>query len=1098
MKLDKPYNKNDFLNFLNDILLSDFQYDERQVQISDNSLLTTVNQLGTSQDSNITVLEAYCDEVNNNKRIAITQNTFRVLRNHGISNALVAFCYGTNQWRLSLLTSKLELKDGKIFNIESNPRRYSYLLGEGAKTHTPYKFLIEKGRVSNLQSLKERFSVEVVNKQFYDSIAVLFTELVGGERAGKTYPGLLNIYGVTKPSVKLQEFAVRLIGRIMFCWFLKEKKSKSGIPLIPESILSLEAVKQKNEYYHSIIEPLFFELLNTRARRRKLEFQVEPFRLIPYLNGGLFNPHNEDYYKYSSVTHSGSFGVLSIPDSWFISLFELLSQYNFTVDENTSYDVDLSIDPEMLGRIFENLLAEINPETGESAKKSTGSFYTPRDIVDYMVDTSLFYYLKEKTCIGDNKINTILSYNKDYQEGNDLSLKEKIHVVDALSSLTIIDPACGSGAFPIGILQKVVYILQQVDENAELWKNKQLSNIPSVELRKDIESKFNRKNFDYLRKLGIIRESIFGVDIQTIATEIAKLRCFLSLIVEEDIEDNTENRGVRPLPNLEFKFISADSLVRLENPKEASGQMSMFEDIEHIDELKRIRDEYFIADPEERHELRFEFDKVQKIMLKESLGRYAKNPSNRYSLLSSWEPFENKSTTWFDPEWMFGIDNFDIVIANPPYIHLEHIKEQSGYYKYLGFKTYEARGDIYVLFYEKGIELLKTNGILCYITSNKWMRAAYGQALRKYISEKTNPIQLIDFSGQQIFDATVDTNILLLSKSNNCSNTKAVSIKDEKGLKNLSVYIKQNSVTIGFNSSNSWTILSPIEQSIKAKIEAVGTPLRNWNVKINFGIKTGCNEAFIISGSKKDELIRKDPKNAEIIRPILRGRDIKRYGYEFADQYLIALFPSLNYDIENYPVIKNYLLSAEWSNDIPNGHGKKRLEQTGKKNIVDGITFMSRKKTNNKWYETQDQIGYWDDFSKQKIVWKRIGSILRFAFDDKGCFGLDSTCFATGNSIKFITAFLNSRVGNYLLRDSPKTGTGDLLISVQAIEPILIPQNIEPLCMLTVENIIEKAKEKKDFNEDETMLDELLFQYFCFSEEECQYITLVSEELRRN
>ena len=423
MMLDKPYNKNDFLNFLNDNLLSDFIYDERKVQVADKSLLISVSQLGTSQDSNITVLEVYCDEVNSNKRIAITQNTFRVLRNYGISNALVAFCYGTNQWRLSLLTSKLELRDGKILNIESNPRRYSYLLGEGAKTHTPYRFLIEKGRVSSIQSLKERFSVEVVNKQFYDSIARLFTELVGGERAGRTYPGVLKIYGISKTSIELQEFAVRLIGRIMFCWFLKEKKGDTGIPLVPESILSLEAVKENNDYYHNIIEPLFFELLNTQGRRRKPEFKVKPFNLIPYLNGGLFNPQKGDYYKYSSVTRSGSVGILSIPDSWFISFFELLSQYNFTVDENTSYDVDLSIDPEMLGRIFENLLAEINPETGESAKKNTGSFYTPRDIVDYMVDSSLFYYLQEKTSIGTDKLNGIISYNKE-DDGNSLSVKE--------------------------------------------------------------------------------------------------------------------------------------------------------------------------------------------------------------------------------------------------------------------------------------------------------------------------------------------------------------------------------------------------------------------------------------------------------------------------------------------------------------------------------------------------------------------------------------------------------------------------------------------------------------------------------------------------
>ncbi len=464
--------------------------------------------------------------------------------------------------------------------------------------------------------------------------------------------------------------------------------------------------------------------------------------------------------------------------------------------------------------------------------------------------------------------------------------------------------------------------------------------------------------------------------------------------------------------------------------------------------------------------------------MKESLGSYAKNPSNRYSLLSSWEPFENKSTTWFDPEWMFGIDNFDIVIANPPYIHLEHIKEQSGYYKYLGFKTYEARGDIYVLFYEKGIELLKTNGILCYITSNKWMRAAYGQALRKYISEKTNPIQLIDFSGQQIFDATVDTNILLLSKSNNCSNTKAVSIKDEKGLKNLSVYIKQNSVTIGFNSSNSWTILSPIEQSIKAKIEAVGTPLRNWNVKINFGIKTGCNEAFIISGSKKDELIRKDPKNAEIIRPILRGRDIKRYGYEFADQYLIVTHNGYidndgievqHIDIENYPVIKAYL-NESW--DIIS----KRTDK--------GVTPYNLR-----------NCAYMDDFSKQKIVWARLMRISkkdnnefpRFAIVDENLLVQDSLCFITGEQLDLLLAVLNSDLGVfYFFTNIVSLDEGGLQMRQQFIEQMPIPQNNSVISSEII-SLLDSQKNKNDVLFRNTV-NQAVYRLYGFSSDEIVFI----------
>ena len=275
-------------------------------------------------------------------------------------------------------------------------------------------------------------------------------------------------------------------------------------------------------------------------------------------------------------------------------------------------------------------------------------------------------------------------------------------------------------------------------------------------------------------------------------------------------------------------------------------------------------------------------------------------------------------------------------------------------------------------------------------------------------------------------------------------------------------------------------ILSPVEQSIKRKIEAIGTPLKDWDISINYGIKTGANDAFIIDGAKRNELISADPKSAEIIRPILRGRDIKRYGFDFADQYIIATFPSKNYNIDDYPAVKEYLLSF----------GIERLEQSGKQYTINGEIVKSRKKTNNKWFETQDSISYWDDFSKQKIVWKRIGSILRFCYDESGMFCLDSTCFATGDKLKFLTLLLNSPLGRYLLKDSPKTGTGDLLISVQALEPLLIP----PITDLIINSFDQEYDtltqmcfdDKIDY---ERKIYIQLCKLYCFDEAEIKYIS---------
>ena len=251
----------------------------------------------------------------------------------------------------------------------------------------------------------------------------------------------------------------------------------------------------------------------------------------------------------------------------------------------------------------------------------------------------------------------------------------------------------------------------------------------------------------------------------------------------------------------------------------------------------------------------------------------------------------------------------------------------------------------------------------------------------------------------------------------------------------MSVFVQQSGSECEFSNSDSWVILSPIEQSIKRKIEAVGTPLKDWDVQINYGIKTGYNDAFIINTEKRDEILSncqsedERTRTAELIRPILRGRDIKRYVYNWDGLYLIATFPSRHYDIEKYPAVKNYLL----------GFGIERLEQTGKSHIVNGEKIKARKKTNNKWFETQDSISYWEDFSKPKILWKRVGSILRFCYNDNEALGLDSTCFALGNNIEFVCCVLNTPMGHYLLKDAPKTGTGDLLISVQAVEPIKLP-----------------------------------------------------------
>lgn len=772
--LAQEYHIENFAFLMKDVLLPDFKADKHEVAFR-NDIFSSVMMLGASDACEVNVFEVKLVDGVHNRRVAITQEMFRILRGLRINNALVAFANADGKnYRISLLTSKYEYDGEKVVRVLSNPRRYSYSLGLGTKTKTAYKFLIGKGKVEDLNDLITRFSVEVVNKQFYSEIATSFTSLVGGDRDGKHYEKLLKVYG-TEDHNKYAEFAVRLIGRIMFCWFLREKRSDKNIPLVPDDMLSLDMIRSKTNYYHDILEPLFFELLNTNQKKRKACFQNDYYKQIPYLNGGLFSPQTDDRYKFDQVNNGGQYGIITIPNEWFLKFYQTLGQYNFTVDENTAYDIELSIDPEMLGRIFENLLAEINPETGENAKKSTGSFYTPRDIVDFMVDSSLCEYLKTKTDIDEGKLNALISYSKDDDDLAVFDKSEKKQLIDALYTVTVLDPACGSGAFPIGMLQKVVYILQELDPDANLWFDKATENV-GILLKKEFEKKFNAGSLNYIRKLSVIQNSIFGVDIQPIAVEISRLRCFLSLIIEEKVDDTEENRGINPLPNLDFKFIIANSLITLES---TVLQYSMFENQDDIKRLKDIREEYFNADSERRTELKLEFLQVQQDMLLNTIANYQKQASARYQQLSEWKPFENQATSWFDPEWMFGIkDGFDIVIGNPPYLESRHSnfserlkdKLQAQLHSRYGknFDLIPRGSDLLIYFYELSLRTIKENGVNVFITQNSWLDTEYGFKFQKYLRAKTNVLSIIDSDFKSFETANINTVITVFQGNKGC------------------------------------------------------------------------------------------------------------------------------------------------------------------------------------------------------------------------------------------------------------------------------------------------------------------------------------------
>ena len=700
-----------------------------------------------------------------------------------------------NQYEIAKKILKHEVKDAALFvfyDSEGNFRfsfvkanylgtkrefteykRYTYFVSPKQTNKTFIKQVGSCG-FSSLDEIIEAFSVEPLNKQFYQEIAKAFYELIGGKYKQGTKTINADNPQLVLPSTPLkdnrkiyQEFAVRLIGRTIFCWFLKNKKSEAGIPLIPETWLSsntvVEVNNQQHDYYHSVLEKLFFLVLNKREEDRKDYTLPQDANIIPFLNGGLFEAHPDDFFPTDSQgIHQISFG-LKIPNSWFLELFKVLEQYNFTIDENSIYDAEVSIDPEMLGTIFENLLAEIDPDTEKSARKATGSFYTPREIVDYMVEQSLVQYLKTKTAINDEEaLERLFKEGQETNQEDTFSTKEKDQILQALSDVKILDPACGSGAFPMGALHKIILALKKLDPGAKWWKQKQLEKVNNALIRSQLKEKLDAATSDYARKLGVIQHSIYGVDIQPIASEISKLRSFLSLVIDENIDDTAVNRGIEPLPNLEFKFVTANTLIGL--PEEQGQQISMFDNYEELQLLEQLRADYLQSSGKKKEKIKERFLRVQKKAFKNEHNLFADTNSRSYKLIS-WNPFSNEASSWFDPQWMYGVDEFDIVIGNPPYKIVKSSNTLKSILEvYKQYQTADFKINLYALFYEFSINASSQNGIISLIIPDSSINLPAFKNLRQLILDESK-IMSVSYYDEKVFEnATVGKSVIISSQ----------------------------------------------------------------------------------------------------------------------------------------------------------------------------------------------------------------------------------------------------------------------------------------------------------------------------------------------
>ena len=992
--------------------------------------------------------------------------------------------------------------------------------------------LIENEGVNNFDTLDKAWegilNTEELNKQFYRKLFTWYEWAV----KEATFPTDEN--RVIKP----EEHVIRLITRLLFIWFIKEKGlvadelfKKAQI----QDFLKEDVFDSGDSYYRAVLQNLFFATLNTEIDKRRFSTQtrkdhrnfsvyryesqmddsdrlLELFAETPFINGGLFD-------CLDTFTETGGGGCridcfsdrqyrkLSIPNRLFFDeeqgLIPLLEHYKFTVEENTPIDQEVALDPELLGRVFENLLAAINPETGETARKMTGSYYTPRAIVDYMVEEALIATLSQKCQPSeDNEIawEERLRYLFDYaQMFDDASVwfddRETVDIVKTISEFKILDPAVGSGAFPMGVLHKLTLALRRLDPDNNRWEalQKELAgkraaaafNTQNQQERDDelteISETFERyRDSDFGRKLYLIQNSIFGVDIQPIACQIAKLRFFISLAIEQEPDKDAGNFGIKPLPNLETRFVAANTLIGLK--LQMSFKNHKVVNLEQ--ELYNNREKHFHATTrQQKRDCKTEDKRLRAELASElkELGAFADDADN----IAQWDIYDqNEIADWFDPELMFGVtDGFDVVIGNPPYIQLQKDNGRLGnLYQDAGFDTFARTGDIYCLFYEKARQLLKNKGHVCLITSNKWMRAGYGKKLRDYFVVFTQPVQLLDM-GPDVFDATVDTNILLFQniRLDVHAAFRAVSLGADfdRQTGNISQYLSDNGVSMEMpDTGKPWAILSSAEMDLKRKIEAIGKPLKDWDINIYRGIITGCNEAFIIDDAKREQLIEQDPMSAEIIKPLLRGKDIKRYYARPSGFYILAT----GYDLDipkRYPAIYEHLETI--GEQIDSGIIKTK-----------GKGLFERDDQGENWWNLR-ACAYYSEFDKEKMVWKRIGSILRFAYSQHSVFCLDSTCIATGKNVKFLTAILNSPVSHYQLFSlAPKTGTGDLIVSVQAIEPIFVPPITEANQGLVteIENKVDEILAAKAADPDadtsnlENEIDKLVYDLYDLTDDE--------------
>lgn len=1039
---------------------------------------------------------------------------------------------------------------------------------------------------SALQDLWEgTLDTSLLNKRFYQELANWYF----WARQHVKFPDDV----VTNAEERNSIMTIRLITRIIFIWFLREKN------LIPDELFDQNRMaqivrefgpsKKKNaNYYRAILQNLFFATLNTKMDPNvrmfakassgktdgKQEYGVKNlyryqdhflisesealslFGKIPFLNGGLFDcldradPQKKggksetyldgfsrnsakqatvpDFLFFGSVEEadlSSDYGEKRKAQEKVQGLFHILEKYKFTIAENTPLEEEVALDPELLGKVFENLLASYNPETKATARKATGSFYTPREIVEYMVDEALIVALAEKIAIPLAKTTeeseSLVRANLQ-REPAEVDLDVADALIEAVYAVKILDPACGSGAFPMGMLHRLTDLLRRLDPENNKWKELQLKGTDPADtsyaqelarIKADLETtrkiqdtearnlaagflndrrqkildSFQPEAPDYARKLYLIENCIYGVDIQPIATQIAKLRFFISLIVDQRVDDRADNRGVLALPNLETKFVAANTLLGLDNDTQQTIRNPQIEILEK--QLQSVRHRYFeartradkLACQSEDTQLR---RRIAELLSKDGWDK------RKAEKIASFDPYDqNIHADWFDPEWMFGVlKGFDILIANPPYVRHESIKKQKSELKEQGYECFESTADLFVYFYERSVKLLARGGAISFISPNKYYRAAYGEKLRKYLARELALRRLLDFGDAPIFEAIAYASILIGKKGvpDRASPVRAHTWPAGKLPASFEYAVATSAIELSQSElrPSGWHLEPVTSLRLLEKLRENGRPLIQFvSRRFYYGIKTGLNEAFVVDQSTRDRLIQKHKSAGKVLKPLLRGRDIQRWTARFQNLYLIKI-PSSENTTHAWTGKPDTIAETIFAETYPSIH----------EYLKPFRTHLRARDDQGKYFWELRSCVYWQEFDEPKIVIPAIARQNDYAVDfDRHCTN-DKTSICVTEHIHYILGVLNSSTLWWFIRKTAASRQGGyyefkpMYVSVLPIPdvPAGNRRNVE-LCVEQILNI-KKQNADSDVSQLEREIDKLVYALYGLSTEEIRII----------